>query len=88
MFLPGEFHGQRSAAGYRPWGRQEAGTAEQLTVSGFPGGASAKEPTCQGRRHRTAASIPGLGSSSGPGHGNSVQYSCLENSQGQRSVEG
>ena len=23
MFLPGEFHGQRTLAGYSPWGRKE-----------------------------------------------------------------
>ena len=33
-------------------------------------------------------SIPGLGRSPGGGHGNSLQYSCLENPQGQRSLEG
>ena len=27
-FLPGEFHGQRSLAGYRPWGRTESDTTE------------------------------------------------------------
>ena len=26
VFLPGEFHGQRSLAGYGPWGRQESDT--------------------------------------------------------------
>ena len=30
-FLPGESHGQRSRAGYRPWGRQESDTTEQLS---------------------------------------------------------
>ena len=30
-------------------------------------------------------SIPGLGRSAGGGHGNSLQYSCLENAHGQRS---
>ena len=30
--LPGEFHGQRSLAGYRPWGRKELDTTEQLTT--------------------------------------------------------
>ena len=33
MFLPGEFHGQRSLAGYRPWGRKELDTTEWLTLS-------------------------------------------------------
>ena len=32
--------------------------------------------------------IPGLGRSPGGGHGNPLQYSCLENSHGQRSLEG
>ena len=26
VFLPGEFHGQRSPAGYSPWGRKESAT--------------------------------------------------------------
>ena len=30
-FLPGEFHGQRSLAGYSPWGRKESDTTERLT---------------------------------------------------------
>ena len=32
--------------------------------------------------------IPGLGRSPGEGHGNPLQYSCLENSYGQRSLAG
>ena len=28
--LSGEFHGQRSLAGYNPWGRKELDTTEQL----------------------------------------------------------
>ena len=32
--------------------------------------------------------IPGLGSSPGGGHGNLLQYSCLENPHGQRSLAG
>ena len=31
VFLPGEFHRQRSLAGYRPWSRKESDTTEQLT---------------------------------------------------------
>ena len=30
VFLPGEFHGQRSLVGYSPWGRKESNTTEQL----------------------------------------------------------
>ena len=28
VFLPEEFHGQRSLAGYSPWGRRESDTTE------------------------------------------------------------
>ena len=31
---------------------------------------------------------PGLGRSPGKGHGNALQYSCLENPHGQRSLVG
>ena len=31
VFLPGEFHGQRSLAGYTPWGHKESDTTEWLT---------------------------------------------------------
>ena len=33
IFLPGEFHGWRSLAGYSPWGHKESDTAERLTLS-------------------------------------------------------
>ena len=33
VFLPGEFHGQRSLVGYSPWGRKEFHTTRQLTLS-------------------------------------------------------
>ena len=35
---------------------------------------------------RDVGSIPGLGRSPGGGHGNPLQYSCLENPQGQSSL--
>ena len=35
-FLPGEFHGQSSLAGYSPWGHKELDTTEQLTLSLSP----------------------------------------------------
>ena len=38
-----------------------------------------KKPACQCRRHRDMGSIPGSGRSPGGGHGNPLQYSCLEN---------
>ena len=33
VFLPGESHGQKSLAGYSPWGHEESDMTEQLTVS-------------------------------------------------------
>ena len=54
---------------------------EDLTPLGFPGGTSSKEPACQCRLDmRDMGMIPGLGRSPGTGHGNPLQYSCLENS--------
>ena len=35
VFLPGEFHGQGSLAGYSPWGYKESGTTELLTLYSF-----------------------------------------------------
>ena len=32
VFLPGEFHGQRSLASYSPWGHKESDTAEWLST--------------------------------------------------------
>ena len=31
VFLPGEFHGQRSLAGYSLWGHKESDITERLT---------------------------------------------------------
>ena len=36
VFLPGEFHGQRSLVGYNPWGCTESYTTEQLTQQQLP----------------------------------------------------
>ena len=33
VFLPGEFHGQRSLEGYSPWSCEESDTTEQPTQS-------------------------------------------------------
>ena len=53
-------------------------------IWGFPGGASGQEPSCQCR-----SLISGLGRSPGKGHGNPLQYSCLENAMGRgRSLAG
>ena len=31
VFLPGEFHGQRSLVGYSPWGHKESDTTEHMS---------------------------------------------------------
>ena len=46
---------------------------------GFPGGTSGKEPVCKAGDMRDQDLIPGSGISPGGGHGNPLQYSCLEN---------
>ena len=33
VFLPGEFHGQRSLVGYSPWGRKESDMTEWLSMT-------------------------------------------------------
>ena len=48
-------------------------------VWGFPGGSNSKEPACQYRRLGDVGSTPRLGRSPEGGHGNPLQYSCLEN---------
>ena len=54
-------------------------------IGGFPGGSDGKEPAFN---MGDLGSIPGLGRSPGGGHGNPLQYSCLENPHGQRSLAG
>ena len=46
---------------------------------GFPGGSVGKEPDLNAGDARDTGSIPGSGRSPGGGHGNPLQYSCLEN---------
>ena len=52
---------------------------------GLPHGSGDKESACD---VGDLGSIPRLGSSPGGGHGNPLQYSCLENPHGQRSLAG
>ena len=49
---------------------------------GFPGGSDSKDSACNSR---DPGSIPGFGRSPGEGHGNLLQYFCLENSIDRRS---
>ena len=48
-----------------------------MAFLGFPGGSDGKESACKAGK---PGLIPGLGIPPGGGHGNPVQYSCLENS--------
>ena len=64
------------------WRRHKLPTSVFL---GFPGSSDSKESTCN---VGDLGLIPGLGRSPGGGHGNPLQYSCLENPHGQRSLVG
>ena len=48
-------------------------------VYGFPGGANGKEAACQCSRCKRCGFHPWVRKSPGGGHGNPLQYSCLEN---------
>ena len=70
------------------------GTADQTELEfsfnpssfdGLPGGSDGKESACN---DRDLGSILVLGRCPGGGHGNPLQYSCLENPHGQRSLAG
>ena len=71
------------------YGRKEGTTTDSITwwywLMGFPVGSDGKESTSY---TGDLASIPGLGRSQGGGHGNHLQYSCLENCHGQKSLLG
>ena len=49
----------------------------------FPGGSDGKESACN---VGDLGSVPGLGRCPGGWHGNLLQYSCLENPHGQKSL--
>ena len=91
VFLPKEVHGQRSLAGYSPWGHIDVDMTEWLSLSlslwlmvmmlfieylDFPGGSLGEASAYNAG---DLGSIPGSGRSSGEGNGNPLQYSCLEN---------
>ena len=59
--------------------------ATTASYQGFPGGSTGKELACN---VGDLGSIPELGRSPGGEHGNTLQYSCLENPHGQRSLVG
>ena len=47
-----------------------------------------KNPPASAEDTRDTGSVPGSGRSPGGGNGNPLQYSCLENFPGQRSLGG
>ena len=59
--------------------------SDSLQPNGFPGGSGSKESAWNAG---DLGSIPGLGRSPGGKSGNPLQYSCLENPCGQRSLAG
>ena len=67
---------------YNPWRRDILPTPVFL---GFPGGSVSKESNCN---TGNLGSAPGLGRSPWRGHGNPLQYSCLQNPHGQGSLAG
>ena len=52
---------------------------------GFPCVSDNKESACN---EGDLGSIPGLGRAPGEGHGYPLQFSCLQNLHGQKSLEG
>ena len=76
VFLPGKSHGQSSLVGYSPSGRNSQAV---LVVKNLP--------TSSGDT-REEGSIPGSGRFPGGGTGNPLQYSCLKNPHGPRSLAG
>ena len=75
VFLPGESNGQRSLAGYSPWGHTESDTTERLHFLFFY---HAGEVKTYAGDIRDAGSIPGSRRSP-EANGNPLQYSYLEN---------
>ena len=63
-------------SGLHPW---------PTVCTGFPGGSVVKNPPANAG---DVGSIPGSGRSPGEGNGNPLQYSCLENPHGERSLVG
>ena len=93
---PGEGERQGSLSGCSSWGRrvrhnlaikqqQQQQYTHTHTHTRFPGSLAGRESTCNAG---DPGSIPGLEKSPGEGIGYPLQYSCLENPRGQRSLAG
>ena len=57
------------------------GQHTEVSFTFTPGGSDSEEPACSAG---DLGSGPGLGRSPGGGHGNTLQYSCLENPMDRR----
>ena len=79
VFLPRKSHGQRSLAGYSPFGRKELDMTEWLILGASQVVLVVKNPPANAGDIRDVGSIPGSGRSPGGEHGNPLQHSCLEN---------
>ena len=51
----------------------------KLTQGYFPGALVVKNPPANAENVRATSSVPGSGRFPGGGHGNPLQYHCLEN---------
>ena len=80
--VPSRLHNQSGRSRIRH--RLHCGVFKQ-GVLGFPRVSDGKESTCNAGE---LSLIPGLGRSPGRGHGNPLQYYCLETPHGQRSLAG
>ena len=73
--MPEKSHGQRSLAGYRPWGckrvRCNCVTKHTGVTAGFPGGARVKKPPAHAG---DVGPTCGLGRSPGEGDDNILQF--------------
>ena len=60
VFLPGESHGQRSLAGYSPWGRRELDPTERLGAehSACRQSLGRRNPEARGAQGPSAAVMP------------------------------
>ena len=65
--------------------KSESVSCSVVAILSFPHGSDSKKSA---RNAGDLGSIPGLGRSLGGGHGNTFQYSCLENPHGQKSLVG
>ena len=104
LFLLEEQSGKKgngSGQTFKPDNRAQAGiprsqtTGEETSRKGIHRSSSpsyaalvVKNPPASAGDRRDVGSIPGTGESPGRGHGNPLQCSCLENTRGQRSLEG